>query len=415
MDVVVSQLYTYPVKACQGIRHTEINLTATGLLLDRAWCVIDASGHRQAKNEAISLRRLPFLASIRVEMEGNTLSLRAPGMSCLQVPVLEKEYEGNENIVVECGGMSTTSAGGWHLGLQRARSAGVEAEQWLTQYLNSPEAGSKNKAPGRYVLVRSMSPDIRKCARYAGASQKPFSAEIKLQRVGDASPFNFQSLDVSASDAVRFQDMAPLHLASESSLLDLSKKMHIQAHKKGKKVHFNPNDPADESDYPITAFRPNIVITGNPAWSEELWLRIGVSSGSRNNTFRLWKNTPRCTVPNRDPETGKFRIDTDKFLATRTLGSCWPEKCVDAEWGDEWQGPSFGVHMAWDSASTGDSETGVIKVGDQLAVLKHRPFGPLQRIGLLLGSLPGGKNTALLLSTAAIATVVAWSWNQISN
>ena len=40
----VAQLFVYPVKSCAGVALQEAELTETGLDLDRAWMVVDATG-----------------------------------------------------------------------------------------------------------------------------------------------------------------------------------------------------------------------------------------------------------------------------------------------------------------------------------------------------------------------------------
>lgn len=355
--MVVSELWCYPIKACQGIKHQEIAISPTGLWLDRAWCVVDTSGNRQAKNEAISQRRLPKLASVEVRIDkSGVLCISAPGCDTLKVPILEAAYEGNEDVIVECGGMSTTSDGGWSLGFQTGKSAGPAAEKWFSDYLNTVPSDHPN---GRYLLVRSLQSNVRRLDRYLGPSQVPFSASMQAQRDGFGSPFKFQRLTVTAEDSIRFQDMAPVHLANQASLDDLTQCMGV-------------------ASYPVQCFRPNIVISGSPAWQEESWDRFSIGSVG----FRGWKPTPRCTVPTRNPFTGDFQLPESKMLVTTTLRRHWPEKCIDEEWGEEWQGPSFGVSVGCDG-------TGTLRVGDNLSVDRRyaKPLPPFLPVLLLFTAI----------------------------
>jgi len=338
-SIVVSELWTYPIKACQGVKHDSVTVGSTGLWLDRAWCVVDMSGNRQAKNEAISQRRLPKLATVQVQIDQGLeiLLISAPERQSLTVPISEEAYVHGEDVIVECGGMSTTSDGGWSLGFHQGKSAGPAAEAWFSDYLNTVPSEHPH---GRYVLVRSLQASLRRLDRYLGATQAPFCDSMQTQRSGAGSPFRLERLAVTDQDAIRFQDMAPVHLANQASLDDLTQRMGVES-------------------YPIQCFRPNVVVAGGFAWHEELWDRFSIGSVS----FRGWKPTPRCTVPTRNPVTGDFQLPKSKMLVTLTLRKCWPEKCVDEEWGKEWQGPSFGV-------SAGCDGTGSLRVGDQVSITR---------------------------------------------
>ena len=59
-----------------------------------------------------------------------------------------------EEVLVECGGLSTTSAGGWHLGQLPGKR--VDDGGWFTDYLNRTDLPMRRKKPkAEYVLVRS--------------------------------------------------------------------------------------------------------------------------------------------------------------------------------------------------------------------------------------------------------------------
>jgi uncharacterized protein YcbX len=76
-------------------------------------------------------------------------------------------------------------------------------------------------------------------------------------------------------------------------------------------------------------------------WAEEDWRTFSISG----TKFRKLKNCPRCTVPARDQKTGGWANEDDKLLVQKTLRKMFPEKCIDAEWGQEWEGPMFGIHV----------------------------------------------------------------------
>lgn len=79
VQATIAQLWVYPVKSCAGISLTEVELTDTGLLYDRAWMVVDADG------EFVTQRELPRMALIQTAFKMGQLVLRAPGMLALHL------------------------------------------------------------------------------------------------------------------------------------------------------------------------------------------------------------------------------------------------------------------------------------------------------------------------------------------
>jgi uncharacterized protein YcbX len=347
----VSQLWVYPIKACQGIKMKSAKLGPCGIELDRAWCVVDRDGTRYRQNEQLSQRKLPCLASLCIEMpEGSkNLHISAPGMPPMKVPIAESAYEKNELITIECGAKSTTSSGSWQLGTMDSRCGDDEINAWLTKYLNEADGNKKKKPTTRYALVRSMSNTVRYMCRYCGPDQVPFSEDVAKQRTLEGSPFKMQTVDIHPEDKVRFSDFSAFLLTSERSLANLASTMGLES-------------------YPMESFRPNIVVDGGDLpWAEEDWRVFTVGSTS----FRKLKNTPRCTVPARNQKTGGWVHDADKLLCQKTLRKMFPKKCIDDEWGQEWEGPMFGIHVG----SAGVQAE--IQVGDPIAVQKRKPSMPL--------------------------------------
>jgi len=123
--------------------------------------------------------------------------------------------------------------------------------------------------------------------------------------------------------------------------------------------------------YPMESFRPNIVVqTGGAAWSEETWCEFGVGTTEEQGSipFRKLKNTPRCIVPARDQQTGGWAHTANKALVQKTIRKMFPTKCKDSEWGTEWEGPMFGIHVAYGGV------IGTVHVGDAIQVTKRGPM-----------------------------------------
>ncbi|GAA2390712.1 MOSC domain-containing protein [Dactylosporangium salmoneum] len=88
-------------------------------------------------------------------------------------------------------------------------------------------------------------------------------------------------------DRVSFADGYPLLLTNEASLQAVNDWL------------------AEDGDEPIamTRFRPNVVISGAPAWAEDDWLGRRIVIG--DVTFRAPKPCDRCVLTTIDPETGE--------------------------------------------------------------------------------------------------------------
>jgi len=87
----------------------------------------------------------------------------------------------------------------------------------------------------RYALARSSTASVRCVEDWAGPKSKA------------DTPFKLGKANVRGTDVVRFQDFAPLLLASEDSIRALNETMGTQS-------------------YPIVSFRPNVIVkgTGSP-------------------------------------------------------------------------------------------------------------------------------------------------------
>ncbi len=96
-----------------------------------------------------------------------------------------------------------------------------------------------------------------------------------------------------AGDHVGFADAYPLLAASDSSLGALNAELR---------------EPV-----PMDRFRPNVTISGLPAWSEDRWRRVRIGA----MTFRAPKPCTRCVVITRDQRSG---LSPDPGEPLRTLG-----------------------------------------------------------------------------------------------
>lgn len=112
----ISALYTYPVKSCAGIRHESAELIKTGLRFDRQWMVISAD------NTFLTQREVPALALVKTAISNEQLTLSAPGLPAISLPIEETGGEKRDVIV-------------WH-DTCLAIDAGNDTAEWFSEHLN---------------------------------------------------------------------------------------------------------------------------------------------------------------------------------------------------------------------------------------------------------------------------------------
>lgn len=79
--ITLNALYIYPIKSCRGISMQRAVLGCTGLEHDRQWMLVDAA------DRFLSQREHAHMATIVPTLHDDRLSVNAPGMPALQVPL----------------------------------------------------------------------------------------------------------------------------------------------------------------------------------------------------------------------------------------------------------------------------------------------------------------------------------------
>jgi uncharacterized protein YcbX len=175
----------------------------------------------------------------------------------------------------------------------------------------------------------------------AAAAAEPASAwfrtltgtEVRLVYLDDPTRRPTNPKRSRPGDVVSFADGYPILLASEDSLAALNEWIAEGAR-------------AADGPLPMMRFRPNFVVSGAPAWSEDSWRRIRVGPVA----FRAVKACDRCVITMIDPETG---LKTKEPLFSLARHRQWDHKT--------W----FAVNLIPDNPG----ET--VQVGDPLEVLEQ--------------------------------------------
>ncbi len=182
VQLVIAQLFVYPVKSCAGISVQEAILTETGLEFDRAWMVVNGHG------EFLTQRELPRMVLIQPQLKHYELVLRAPGMLALHIRLNEVE----EPVQVQIWGEEV-----------QAYDMGATAAQWFTDFLGVTSR-----------LVR-FNPDHKRISSH--------------QWTGEAEALN------------QFSDGFPVLVVSQASLDHLNERLVIAGNTAVTMQRFRPN------------------------------------------------------------------------------------------------------------------------------------------------------------------------------
>jgi uncharacterized protein YcbX len=233
----ISELFVYPIKSCGGIALREARLLATGLEYDRYWMVTDLDG------AMLTQRAYPRMALIKVEIDAETLIIRAPGMSELRTPLDAAQLDAARKV-------QTTVWRDAAYGLD----TGEASASWFSAFLGVP-ARLLRFDPER---ERQVDPDY-------------------TSSVGGATTF--------------FADGFPLLVIGQASLDDLNTRLTSKG----------------APSIPIDRFRPNVVLTGIDAYEEDYVETLSVNAATqaeRHVQLQLVKPCTRCPMPTVDQATG---------------------------------------------------------------------------------------------------------------
>lgn len=251
----IARLFVHPVKSCAGVEVREALLTETGLELDRAWMVVDAQG------VFVTQREQPRLALVRPQIKPHELVLSAPGMQALHIELdLPKQA-----IAVKL----------WDDEVP-AFDMGGEAARWFTDFLAMPEDASQTSRP------RSYRPRTYRLVRFDPAHRRASN----LDWTGGVQALNL------------FSDGYPLLVLSEASLADLNERLVAAGH----------------ASVSVERFRPNIVLSGLHAHDEDRLGVMHVEAGAEEVLLKPVKPSPRCPIPNVDPQTATISSEVGDTL-----------------------------------------------------------------------------------------------------
>lgn len=93
MQATIAQLWTYPIKSCQGYRLSTADGLLTGLRHDRSMLVVSVDGGKM-----LTQRGFPAMALIAPSIDGDTVTLSAPNMPTISASMMQNH--GNKTVTV---------------------------------------------------------------------------------------------------------------------------------------------------------------------------------------------------------------------------------------------------------------------------------------------------------------------------
>lgn len=280
-SVVLTGLTRYPVKSCRGEQLSSALVEPWGLAGDRRWMLIDEAG------VALTARQCPALLRVVPQVSDLALLVSAPGQPGLRISV------------PEAGPLVPVTVWGDVFEATLVRDALDEGS------LVGSAAAWFSEVVGRAVRLVYFDDPRRR------------ATDPRRSREGDV---------------VSFADGYPVLLASVDSLTELNS--------------WVANGPrASDGPVPISRFRPNLVVSGAPAWAEDRWRRVRIGE----TTFRSAKACDRCVLTLTDPDT---LVKTKEPLYSLARHRQWDHKT--------W----FAVNLI------AENPGGVLRLGDTVEVLE---------------------------------------------
>jgi uncharacterized protein len=233
----IVELRVYPIKSCRGFKVDRTTVTRQGLDLDRRWMFVDENKH-----EFLTIRQKSQMTLINTKLDGDDLviSIKDTG-EFVRVPARPTQEWLDNNTKL-------TSVKIW----------GTETDAY--EY---PE--EINRTFTRFfeemVSLVYKGPTPRICG---GNGAKKF---------------------LGREESVNFPDVLPIQISSHASIEELNSRLKAKGH----------------AEIPIERFRPNIVIKGDGAWTEDSWktVKINGSTGAKI-IIDVVARCARCQVPNVD-------------------------------------------------------------------------------------------------------------------
>ncbi|KXJ92281.1 MOSC domain-containing protein [Microdochium bolleyi] len=310
----IKGLLVYPIKSCAGVELAQSRVLPHGLEHDRVFTfaqlksqfpvAVDADGNQRDKHswEFITQRQFARLALLKIELWlPDEAKLKRQGLGLTQEAFVTVRFPWKE---LGWRGILETTAAKFRRGLW------AEAEREVLLPMDFPLGKEIEDKGYTYepvtiwkdsVMALNMAKELpEELQLFIGVSNK-----LALFRVDPAQLRNVtgnapKKVVAGYQPVAKFQDAYPLNLINLASVQD-----------------FDAHVPKDEDlkQVDVFRFRPNIIISGAPAYAEESWKKIRFTRGTSNFHRELAADV--CKLPNVDPVTAvRHPTEPDKSLRT---------------------------------------------------------------------------------------------------
>lgn len=372
----VKALFIHPVKSCGPIELDRAVLTKTGFMYDRCFAIATEVARADIEGGSIwrfiSQRTKPLMSQIKPELwvphEGSDPQdplVRAGGCLALRFPDPDPPSWIDRLEAILGMGNTAQQEVSFIIPLQLTSELVDEYKIRMKPFaIHSRDA--KGLDMGRIPSVEAALPKLKRFLKLADQNLTILrcTPDTLVRTENNLAPLNH----IGTPAVHGYTDQQPININSLSSVHAVSSMLPVE------------NQPLN-----ALRFRANIWITGSPAFDEENWKRYRIipkkaGSGMRPKaapTLSVVCRTSRCTLPNVDPDTGKF--DTDKPAPDRARGSAQPSttliKCRTVEDGNPRALGYLGMHCVPEDNSLKEAEgqkTGpYVQVGDEIEVLER--------------------------------------------
>ncbi|KAJ5935194.1 hypothetical protein N7466_004741 [Penicillium verhagenii] len=261
----IVSLRMYPIKSCRGFEVHSTTLKEHGLDLDRRWMLVDAT-----TNEFLTIRQIPNMTRINTGLseDGKDLIVTIPSP---ESPTQQTNTDPNTAKTI--------------------RIPAHPTQEWLKTHTTIAPVKIWDNDTDGYIYNEEIN------APFTAFMGRPVALVYKgpTPRVlkGNGAPKLLGRVQTTG-----FPDVFPILIASEASLAELNTRLSLKG-----------VDPIT-----VERFRPNIVVRGETAWSEDSWKLVRITAGNGSNASNkamaqapldldIVARCARCQVPNVDPDS----------------------------------------------------------------------------------------------------------------
>ncbi|RVD83091.1 uncharacterized protein DFL_007493 [Arthrobotrys flagrans] len=264
-DFRVKSLWIYPIKGCRGIEVASSKICHTGLQYDRQLMFASCSPGTGAWVFA-SQRGFPKMALIHTSIDpaSNTLTISYPAKPKFPASLIY----GNE----------------FRKSFTVPLNVNILPEDKLAKYPVTKVEIWRQESVG-YDLSAHVPQEIKDVIFSKGHTK----VDVGLFAVVDGRNRGIRHMGppvevLGRPNTIGFADFAPIHILGLASVRE-----------------FNELVKGEIPNLSARRFRPNIIVGGSPSYDEDNWQTVRIG----NEDYHVMSRTPRCKVPNNDPDTGE--------------------------------------------------------------------------------------------------------------